>query len=203
MDALSGITGFCLTFLAATAFSELQGTEKIQVLGLEIRTRVATIVLFGILCGLIFNLVRLLSILSYLISQLDASQNMEKAILILHTHRWVFNPFAQTSGSFTFLIDNFGFALLLVVWWLGFHIAYLVLKHSNSSSLIAVWTLFLFYLLFGLIAMIFIMFLIKQINPETMLIKFSLLVLFIPIGAFGIGKILKNLLEISNECSEV
>lgn len=201
MDALSEITGFSLVFLVATVFSGFQSSEKIEILGFEVRTRVATIVLFGILCGLIFNLTRLLLIISHLLSQLDGSQNRGQAIIILQTHSWVFNPFAQTSGTWSFLLDNLGLALLLLIWWLGFHTGYFLLKGTNLSlsTSVSSWILSLFYLVFGLNAMIIIMNLVKEINPETVWIKFCCLFLSIPIGAFGLRKVLDDLHRLSNE----
>ncbi|MEM9120353.1 MAG: hypothetical protein AAGD09_21080 [Cyanobacteria bacterium P01_F01_bin.56] len=204
MDALSEITGFSLVFLIATVFSGFQKSDKIEILGFEIRTQIATVVLFGILCGLTFNLTRLLSIVSYLLSQLDASPRIEEAIIILQTHPWVFNPFSQTSGSLSFLLDNLGLSLLIVAWWLGFHTGFFISRDArlNLSISVTSWILSLFYFGLGLAALMLTIGLINEINPETKWIKISGLFLFTPIGALGLRRIFQELHRLSTQVAD-
>ncbi|MEM6716893.1 MAG: hypothetical protein AAF622_17650, partial [Cyanobacteria bacterium P01_C01_bin.147] len=176
----------------------------IEILGFEIRTQIATVVLFGILCGLTFNLTRLLSIVSYLLSQLDASPRIEEAIIILQTHPWVFNPFSQTSGSLSFLLDNLGLSLLIVAWWLGFHTGFFISRDARLSLSISVtsWILSLFYFGLGLAALMLTIGLINEINPETKWIKISGLFLFTPIGALGLRRIFQELHRLSTQVAD-
>lgn len=182
LDSLDKATSWAFVALVATAISGSQGDKKIKIGEIEISSQYAGTVTFAILCGLNFQVLRLLQNLSFLFS--NVGLKTENARVIITTHSWILNPFAQTSGVLSPFTDNLGLALLLLLWWLGFHTGFFL--HRNTKRAWIENLLTIIYLVFGLISMVLIMTLMTKINNDTAIIKQILLFIAIPIGAFGL-----------------
>lgn len=182
LDALDKTTSWAVVALVATAFSGIQRDKKIKVGDFEISSKYAGVVTFAILCGLNFEILRLLQNLSFLLD--NVGSKLENAKIIITTHSWILNPFAQTSGILGLFTDNLGLALLLLIWWLGFHTGFFL--HQTTKQIWIGYLLSSIYLVLGLVSMIMIMSLVAQVNNDTAIIKQVLLFIAIPIGAFGL-----------------
>ncbi|MCC7190418.1 MAG: hypothetical protein IT312_16900 [Anaerolineales bacterium] len=182
LDALDKTTSWAVVALLATAISGIQRDKKIKVGDFEISSKYAGVVTFAILCGLNFEILRLLQNLSFLLS--NVGSKLENAKIIITTHSWIFNPFAQTSGILSPFTDNLGLALLLLIWWLGYHTGFFL--HQTTQRAWTGYLLSAIYLVLGLVSMILIISLIAQINEGTAIVKQVLLFIAIPIGAFGL-----------------
>lgn len=182
LDALDKATSWAFVALLATAVSGFQRDKKIKIGGLEIDGKYASNVTFAILCSINFITLRLLQNLVFLFDV--AGMKMEQAKFLINTHPWFFNPFAETSGFLSYVTDNLGLALLLLLWWLGFHTGFFLPRNTKQT-----WVnnlLSMIYLVLGLTSMVFIMVFMAKVNSETIIIKQILLFVAIPIGAFGL-----------------
>ena len=182
LDSLDKTTSWAFVALLATAISGFQRDKKINIGGLEIDSKHASNVTFAILCGINFITLRLLQNLVFLFDVVGSK--MEQARFLVNAHPWAFNPFSETSGFLSYITDNLGLALLLLLWWLGFHTGFFLhrgTKQAWISNLLSV-----IYLVLGLTSMVLIMLLMAKVNSETIIIKQILLFVAIPIGAFGL-----------------
>lgn len=185
LDALEKTISWAFLALVATILSAMQTKDKIIKLGtFDISREYAGGAMFATLCILCFQAIRLFQNLAY---SLDLTGNMEQATFVLRTHTWIFNPFSETSGYFSFLTNNLGLALLLLLWWLGFHTGFYLLRGTNKTWKGIGTTLSIIYLIFGLVNLYLIIILINRINVQTSFIKVNLLLGAIPIGAIGVG----------------
>lgn len=182
LDALDKATSWAFVALLATAISGFQRDKKIKIGGFEIEGKYASNVTFAILCSINFVTLRLLQNLFFLFDV--AGTKAEQAKFLINIHPWIFNPFAETSSFLSYVTDNLGLALLLLLWWLGFHTGFFLhrdTKHAWVSILLSV-----IYLVLGLTSMVLIMLFMIKVNGQTIIIKQVLLFIFIPIGAFGL-----------------
>lgn len=191
MTSLKEVTSFAIVTMVAIAISKAQKEDKVKIGSLEIVKDYAGVILFATLCSLIFQTLRLFNNLIFLRTQVS-SANLDKADFIIRANTWIFNPFAQTDTPLSFLTDNLGFSLLLIIWWLGFHTGFSLLESSTRLWILIGRLLSLIYLLFGLIIMILISQLIFEVNAQIF-IKHLVMFLSIPIGAFGINQIYKQI----------
>lgn len=201
-NALEKTTSYFLLFLVTTTLSGVKKSEKIKILGFEVRRNVSTIVLYGTLCGLMFSLIRLLLNISYLLSQLENSQNIEKAILLLQTHPWVLNPFSQTSGSLAFLFDHLGCSFLLTMSYFGSALGsffILKIKKFKASTLITTGVLVALYTTLLIIEQRLLISLIKEVAPETAVIKIVSGLLFAAISIIALLPALNKIFNLSND----
>jgi hypothetical protein len=182
LDALDKATSWAFIALLATAISGFQRDKKIKIGGLEIDSKYASNVTFAILCGINFITIRLLQNLIFLFDV--AGSKTEQAKFLINIHPWVFNPFAETSGFLSYITDNLGLALLLLLWWLGFHTGFFLHRGANKAWIGNL--LSILYLILGLTSMVLIMLFMAKVNSDTFLIKQILLFVAIPIGAFGL-----------------
>jgi hypothetical protein len=182
LDALDKATLWAFVALLATAISGFQRDKKIKIGGFEIDSKYASNVTFAILCSINFVTLRLLQNLVFLFDV--AGTKAEQAKFLTNIHPWVFNPFAETSGFLSYVTDNLGLALLLLLWWFGFHTGFFL--HRNTKQAWISNLLSIIYLLLGLTSMVLIMAFMAKVNSETVIIKEILLFVAIPIGAFGL-----------------
>lgn len=182
LDALDKATSWAFVALLATAISGFQRDKKIKIGGFEIEGKYAGNVTFAILCSINFITLRLLQNLIFLFDV--AGTKAEQAKFLINIHPWVFNPFAETSGFLSYITDNLGIALLLLLWWLGFHTGFYL--HRDSKQAWVSNLLSTIYLVLGLTSMVLIMLFMAKVNSETIIIKQILLFVAIPIGAFGL-----------------
>lgn len=185
LKSLESIATWSFVALGAAVISAVQGETKVKVGSFEIGRQHAGVVVFAVLCGLTFQAMRLLQNLAYALSQITI--NAEQAKLIIRTNPWLLNPFSETSGIISPFTDNWGYALLLILWWFGFHTGIFLLQGASTYLKRIGYLLMGLYLLFGLISMFIISRLIAQVNVETGVIKQIILFGAIPVGAFGIG----------------
>ena len=190
LDKLDKATSWALVALVAAALSSLQRQKRINIAGFEIDKEYAGGVMFVILCGLNFQSMRLLQNLRYLY---DQTSLQAEATLLVRTHPWFFNPFSETTGLFSQIADNIGFALLLLLWWLGFHTGFFLLRGMGGRWNIIGIALSQVYLILGLISIALISPLMREINTTTWFVKHALFIAVIPVGAFGIGSIFRRI----------
>ncbi len=182
LDALDKATLWAFVALLATAVSGFQQDKKIKIGGFEIDSKYASNVTFAILCGISFVTLRLLQNLVFFFNMADSKT--EQAKFLVNAHPWVFNPFAETSGVLSYVTDNLGLALLLLLWWLGFHTGFYL--HRGTKQVWIGNLLSVIYVVLGLTSMVLIMLFMSKVNRETFLIKQILLFVAMPIGAFGL-----------------
>lgn len=131
LDALDKATSWAFVALLATAISGFQRDKQTKIGGIEIDGKYASIVTFAILCSINFVTLRLLQNLVFLIGV--AGSTTEQAKFLINTHPWVLNPFAETSGFFSYVTDNLGLAWLLLLWWLGFHTGFFLPRNTKQA----------------------------------------------------------------------
>lgn len=191
LKALNKTTTWSFVFLLATAASALQRGQKIKFGDFEIDTNYAGTLTFALLCGINFEILRLLQNLSFLFSR--TGTKIDQAIMFIRTYPWMLNPFTETSGGYGLFTDNFGFALLLMLWWFGFHTGMFLNQDSKSISIGLI--LSMVYLAFGILSMLKIFSLLSLVNDDTLLIKQGILIVAIPLGAYGLRKIFYSISE--------
>jgi hypothetical protein len=188
LDALENTTSWGILTLFATLTSTLFTTADISLSGITIPRNMAGIALFGILCGLNFKMLRLLQNVKTLLRLMEP--NLDLAHMAIRLHAWVLNPFSETQGPFKWLSDNLGYALLLLAWWAGAQIGFILLEPNAQQPelLIVALSLFVVYLALGLMSMILIHDLIGLICKERLAvgIKMTLTFVAIPAGAIGL-----------------
>jgi hypothetical protein len=182
LAALDKATSWAFVALLATAISGLQQDKKIKIGGFEIDGKYASNVTFAILCGINFITLRLLQNLVFFFDV--AGSKTEQAKFLINSNPWVFNPFAETSGFLSYVTDNLGLALLLLLWWLGFHTGFFL--HRGAKQVWISNILSIIYLLLGLTSMVLIMMFMAKVNSGTAIIKIALLFIAIPFGAGGL-----------------
>ena len=191
LNSLESVVTWGFIALLAAAISGIQNEQKIKLGSFELEKQYAGVAILVALCGLEFQAMRLFQNLAYVLSQVVA--NSEQAKLALRTHPWFFNPFSENSGFISAFTDNLGFALLLILWWFGFHTSFFMLRGASLTARRIGIVLSLLYLLFGLVSTYMISTLIAQVNVETSLLKQIMLYSAIPIGAFGFGYLFKRM----------
>ena len=126
MASLKESTSFAMLTLIAITVSKAQKEDKVKVSSIELAKEYAGLALFTTLCILIFQTLRLFNNLFFLRNQLT-KDGLEIANFLIRSNPWIFNPFAETKTSLSFLSDNLGFGILLIIWWLGFHTGFSLL----------------------------------------------------------------------------
>nr|WP_281721321.1 hypothetical protein [Nitrosomonas nitrosa] len=194
LDKLDGVTSLALVVLVAVMLATVQKDEKIKIASVEVAKEYAGVSLFALLCGLIFHGLRLLQNLNALFAQISSSTSaFDQAIISIRYHSWFFNPFAETSGNISFLTDNIGYSLLLLLWWLGFHTGFFLLRDTTRTWRVIGIAFFFTYLIFGLLSMMQIASLIEIVNDDTKIAKQIILLFMIPVGSLGVRLLMNRL----------
>lgn len=142
LDSLDKLTIWLFTSFIVILISLFSSKDELSFGAFEINKKYAGAILYLMLCGLTFNVFKLLNNLSDAYDRLlwqslnsetpqKALESIEKAKLIFHTHTWIFNPFAQTGSFFSGLVDNIGYPMLITIWWFGNALAQSTLTNHN------------------------------------------------------------------------
>lgn len=174
--------------LFSTLLSALFAKKAITILGVDIPKNISGITTFSILCAINFKFFHLLQNIKMSINILEPDTDI--VLMRIRLHQWTLNPFYETEGKFSLFSDNFGYALLLLLWWLGAQTGFYLIRTGNKEPILIVIgiALFAIYLFLGLMSMFLISELISIIcrNKASKKIKMILTVAAIPIGAFGL-----------------
>jgi hypothetical protein len=141
-------------------------TDDYEFGDIKIKKGQSALVLYLILCGLNFQVLKYLQVLS---SSFSFIKDKSIAIANIQYDTWVFNPFSRTTGIVGLFTDNIGLPILIILWWLGFALANKEIsktKQSKAASTIIL-LLFCLYLLFGLLSLIIIQDLLLRIGNNT------------------------------------
>ena len=95
--------------------------------GIKIKKGQSAFVLYLILCGLNFQVLKLLQGLS---SNFLTFKDRTEAISSIQNSVWMFNPFSNTTGLIGVITDNAGLPLLMILWFTG-----LALGHKEMLGL--------------------------------------------------------------------
>lgn len=191
LNGLQKATTWVSIALLAVAAAIIGSNDNIQIAGLKFPREAAGVVLIAMLCGVNFHVLRLLHFLSFHVAQITG--DIDNVKQVIRHHHWPLNPFSESAGPLSYVVDTAGYAVLLLLWWLGAHCGYALMTKSNTPGLQAAsMILNAFYLIFGLLSMLIIQRTMNKINSDRTLImiKRVLFVVMIPVGAFGIGAII-------------
>lgn len=187
-ESLEKSVSWTTLMLLATYFVSIYGQKDITISNIDIPKEIGGIVIFGVLCAFNFKVLHLLQNLKQLFDILKPKTDLIS--MKIRLHRWSLNPFAETEGRLGILINNFGYAILLILWWFGAQLGFRLLEMSypKVSYQIVGLILFSLYLIFGIISMFIISNLMSLIckNKTMVRIKLILTIIAIPIGAFGL-----------------
>lgn len=187
-ESLEKSVSWTTLMLLATYFVSKSGQKNIAISNIDIPKEISGIVLFGVLCAFNFKVLHLLQNLKQLLDILKPKTDVIS--MKIRLHRWSLNPFAETEGRLGILINNFGYAILLILWWFGAQLGFRLFEMSYPKVIYQIIGLILFslYLIFGIISMIIILNLMPLIckNKTMIKIKMILTIIAIPIGAFGL-----------------
>ena len=142
LDSLDKLTIWLFSSFIVVLISLFSSKDELSFGAFTIKKKYAGAILYLMLCGLTFDVFKLLNNLSDTYDRLlwqslnsetpqKAIEAVEKAKLILHTHTWVFNPFAQTGSLFSGIVDNIGYPMLITIWWFGNALAQSTLSTHN------------------------------------------------------------------------
>ena len=133
LDGLSSLISTTVGLALIAAWAGLQGEEKVSVFSVTMKRQHAFYIL-----GASFITANATAIIYFLrIADLIAQvsdQNFAKALTILGTHQWPYNPFAYFGDSALSLVySGFGFGLLIVIWWIGFTALGLLVEYPSRK----------------------------------------------------------------------
>ena len=184
IDSLDKTTSWGLVMLFATLTTALYTKKTITILGATVPKNISGIATFGILCCINFKIFHLLQNLKSSLMLLESDR--EVAYMRIRLHTWTMNPFSETEGKFSLISDNFGYTLLILLWWLGAQTGFYLIQYEIADTkLIIIFIFFYFvYLSLGIISMILISELISIIcsNDLYKKIKLVLTLIGIPFG---------------------
>ncbi|GAA0877319.1 hypothetical protein GCM10009119_02870 [Algoriphagus jejuensis] len=159
IDALDKATTWIFVTLLIVVLASFRPDDKLEFASFKIDKKNAGPLIYGMLVGLNFQVVKLLHNINSIIIEIKNNFDAEAfdaAKITLNKHPWIFNPFAEYNTITSLVFDNLGYAFLIIIWWLGNAIAYkMMFKQNNKIRLIGMGLAGL-YLFFGLSSMILI-----------------------------------------------
>lgn len=154
LTQLDKSTTWIFITLMVVLFSSFQETDEFEIGKFKIKKANSSLIFYIILCALNFQILKYLQNLSSLIESIEITEVLK---LKIQTHTWIFNPFASSNGTLSYLLDYIGLPMLIIMWWIGFTLAN---KESvqtvNKSARRLIIFLFFTYLVFGLLSLILI-----------------------------------------------
>lgn len=165
LEQLNKVTSWIFVTLIVMILSNSKSDEY-EFGSIKIKKGQSPLIFYIILCGLNFQILKLLQILS---SSFYHLQNKPDAIQNIQFDTWLFNPFSRTTGVIGLITDNIGLPLLIILWWLGFALVNKEISISkyNRKLSILIMVLFCLYLLFGLFSLLLIQDLLLKIGGNT------------------------------------
>lgn len=154
---------------STTDISNLSLGEVFKIFGFEVKKKYSGIIMFSILLGLNFYMLKLFVHLHSIYKREYANPQMKQDMMdVLKTHSWVFNPFAQTSNSFwAKALDISGYPLLNLMWWLGFSLAFKLTFESGGFYVGICIALAIAYSILGIISGFVINEIVVNVAPNT------------------------------------
>lgn len=153
LDSCDKATMWIFITLIGLLVTSFQKGDTIEVIKLKISKSHSGSLLYVVLIGLNFQVIKILQNISHITSQIKLT---EENRLIYEIHPWVFNPFSKTSGTLSYFTDHIGFSILIILWWLGFAIAQKLLLSGTYKIKNFGRILFIIYLFLGVLSLLLI-----------------------------------------------
>jgi hypothetical protein len=120
LDALATSVNWAVGLAILTVWTGAQRSKEVSLFGLKTKRKDAFYLL-----GAAFLYVNIASIVLFLrianILETIDTKNLARALTILGTNAWPFNPYAYYGNSYSsMVVSNFGFGALIVIWWIGY-----------------------------------------------------------------------------------
>jgi hypothetical protein len=120
LDSLNSLVGWAVGLALITAWAGLQRQPEISLLSMKVARKDALYLL-----GAAFLYVNLAAIVYFVrigdLIALVEQKSLPKALTVVGTNAWAFNPYAYFGDSFASLfLSNFGYGALIVIWWIGY-----------------------------------------------------------------------------------
>jgi hypothetical protein len=150
LDALATSVNWAVGLAILTVWTGAQRSKEVSLFGLKTKRKDAFYLL-----GAAFLYVNIASIVLFLrianILETIDTKNLARALTILGTNAWPFNPYAYYGNSYSsMVVSNFGFGALIVIWWIGYTALAMCRDDRKSLDYLAVVGAFLFI---GLLSM--------------------------------------------------
>jgi hypothetical protein len=197
LDSLDKLSIWIFTSFIIALLSILSDKEEISFGPFSIQKKYAGIIIYIMLFSLAFTMFKLLNTFAdayrgLIWLNLSKDEFMRDVNLKIQNHTWVFNPFSKTNNQFSFIIDNIGFPMLIIIWWIGNAIAHLLTQRSSNKIFSAMGLCFAgLYLLLGLGCLLIIQGYMQTIvclgNPSSCYDLAKQIAPFIGIGIGGLS----------------
>jgi hypothetical protein len=150
LDALNSVISWASGLALITAWAGLQRSPEISIFSMKIERKDALYLLGAaflyVNIAAIFFFVRIADLLMII-----ESSSLSKALTIIGTHAWPFNPYAYFGNSLTSVVtSNCGYGALIAIWWLGLTALTLV---QDDKAAIGFWIIVIVFFAVGLISM--------------------------------------------------
>jgi hypothetical protein len=152
MDALDSATTWIFITLLIIVLSSFGSSDKLEFASIKIKKKYGGLLVYGMMVGLNFQVLKLLHNISSLISQVPNCD----AKIVLNTHPGIFNPFAEFGSESSLLFDHLGYALMIVIWWIGNAVAFKMLHREELKIRCIGFVLAGIYVLLGFASMMLI-----------------------------------------------
>ncbi|TYA66008.1 hypothetical protein [Seonamhaeicola marinus] len=186
LNSLDSATTWIFVTLLIVVLASFGSDEKLEFASFKIDRKYAGPIIYGMLVGLNFQVLKLLHNVNSILIEIKSgfgAETFELARIMLNKHPWIFNPFSEFESITSLIFDNLGYALLIVIWWMGNAIAYkLMFKQGRKIKLVGTGLAGL-YLVFGLSSMA----MIQAISEK---VTYSSLKLITPFVGIVIGAVL-------------
>lgn len=183
MDSLESATIWIFVTLLIVVLASFRKNDDLEFVSFKIPRKYAGPILYSMMIGLNFQVLKLFHNVNSIVQELKLNYSKETFIAgktLINSHPWVFNPFSEFSTETSILFDNLGYALLIVLWWLGNAAAYkLMFRESKTIKLIGI-GLASIYLILGLSSM-------WIIQTTTVVVTESPLKVIMPLIGIGLG----------------
>lgn len=154
LTELEKSTTWIFITLMVVLFSSFQETDEFEIGKFKIKKANSSLIFYIILCALNFQVLKYLQNLTSLIESTKISEVLK---LKIQTHTWIFNPYANSNGTLSYLLDYTGLPMLIIMWWIGFTIANKeTIETKSKSGRRLIIFLFFTYLVLGLLSLILI-----------------------------------------------
>ena len=163
LDALQSSATWIFVTLFILFLANIKDGE-LQISSFRIRAEYGGVALYGILCGLNFQVLHLLQNISDI---LETIPDTKSVISLLKLQPWILNPFIETTSFAGFFFDSIGSPASLFLWWIGFIIAQILFLKSKQKLSPGVIMMLSIYLIIGVGTLIgyFVAFLLLRNLP--------------------------------------
>lgn len=120
LDSLAGILNWIVGLAIVMIWTGAHRAEEVSLFGLKMTRKDAFYLL-----GAAFLYVNIIAIVLFLrignILETIGAKDFARAMTVLGTNAWPFNPYAYFGSSrSSAIIGNFGFGALIVIWWIAY-----------------------------------------------------------------------------------